>query len=508
MSVYMRIKVILPLCVVMLSGCVTPPVPFTNMDNSVNAKHLRKTMGAGQTPVTAPISLYDAMARALKYNLDHRVKMMETDLAQRNYDLSKYDMLPQIVANGGYYGRNNDVGSSSLSLLSGRQSLEPSTATKRNLFNADLTASWNILDFGVSKIRAQQLGDKTLIHEERRRKAIIQLMEDVHRAYWRAVSAQRLGQRLHVLESDVQTAFRDSRKLYAAHRTAPMPALSYQRELNDITLQAQKMQGELGLAKIELAALMNLPAGTEYSLVIPQTQTAPGTIVMPFERMVETALQHRPEIRESAYAVRIGEAGVRKVVLEALPGLQLYGGLNANSNSFLVNKDWISYGAKASWNLMKIFETPMRKRKAQAEVALEKQRAMATAVAVTAQISIARARYESLWSEYQTAVQGAEVQTDILGQITAMSRARSASRQALVREQMNAILSEARRDVTHAELQEATANIYTAMGYDPYGADITGRENLQTLSKSLRVLWTARARSPSGKDPRQTRKIR
>ena len=60
-----------------------------------------------------------------------------------------------------------------------------------------------------------------------------------------------------------------------------MPALSYQRELNDITGQAQKMQRELGMAKIELAALMNLPAGIHYSLKTPAHMSVPGAIIIP-----------------------------------------------------------------------------------------------------------------------------------------------------------------------------------------------------------------------------------
>ena len=484
-------------CAVMLVACTNVPVPLTEMENATIAADLRAGVTDGQEPITGSVDLYEAMARALKYNLDHRVAMMEYDLAARDYDLSKYDMLPQIVANGGYYGRNNEAGSSSLSLLSGRQSLEPSTSTERDVFNTDLTASWNILDFGVSKIRSEQLGDESLIYAERRRKAIISLMEDVHRAYWRAVSAQRLGQRLEALEADVIRAYDDSRALYTDGRTAPMPALSYQRELNDIRAQAQKMKRELSMARMELAALMNLPAGTEFTLEIPAYMPAPGQIIMPFDEMIDTALQNRPEIRESSYAVRIGHGEVKKAALEALPGLQLYGGVNANSNDFLFNNDWVSYGAKASWNLIKIFETPTRKRRAEAKLALEEERAMAAAMAVMTQVSIARARYDALLEEYNTATRGMEVQNDILGQVSMMSQARTVSRQTLVREQMNAIIAEARRDSAHAEMQEASANIYTSMGYDPYAANITGQEDIQTLSESLRVLWMARSKAPA-----------
>jgi len=241
-----------------LMACSTVPQAITVSEALNHAEELRTELSAQREPVTQPISLYEGMARALKYNLNHRVSMMEMNLARADYDLSHYDRLPKIVANSGYYGRNNQQGSSSLSLLSGRQSLEPSTATERDVFSGDLTASWNMLDFGLSKIRSEQLGDDIMIYEERRRKAIIQIMEDVHRAYWRAVTSERLKTRLALLEGDVRQAFDDSRILYTARKTAPMAALTYQRELNDIQGQSQRLSRDLRLAKMELAALMGL----------------------------------------------------------------------------------------------------------------------------------------------------------------------------------------------------------------------------------------------------------
>jgi len=172
----------------MVAACTSVPQPITNQEALNNAASVRAEITSQQEPVTQSISLYEAMARALKYNLDHNVAMMEIDLAQSDFDLSRHDVLPQIVANGGYYGRINEAGASSLSLISGRESLEPSTSTDRNVWSGDLTMSWNVLDFGLSKIRSEQLADETLIYEERRRKAIIQIMEDVHRAYWRPVT--------------------------------------------------------------------------------------------------------------------------------------------------------------------------------------------------------------------------------------------------------------------------------------------------------------------------------
>jgi outer membrane protein TolC len=449
-----------------------------------------------QAPITQSISLYEAMARALKFNLNHRVSMMEADLANADYEVSRWDMLPRVVANGQYYGRSNEAGARSLSLLSGRESLEPSTSTERDVYTGDLTATWNILDFGLSKIRSKQLANEALIQEERRRKAVIQIMEDVHRAYYRAVSAERLTTRLSALENEVTTAFQTSREQFALRRTAPMPALSYQRELNDIQGQANRLAREMQVAKMELASLMGLTPDQKYSLQVPAEMPRPTRLSMSYEDMIDEALRNRPEIRENIYTQRISEKEIKKATLEALPSIEGFVGIDSSSNDFLFNSDWAGYGARASWNLLNVFATGKREKKAKARHELEKARGLATAMAVMTQVGVARSRYESLTQAYMTASDGAMVQGDILGQVESLARASSASKQTLVRERMNGILSEARRDAVMAEMAEASAHIYTALGYDPYSTAIDGSEDLKTIAEDLRVLWTERSKKP------------
>jgi outer membrane protein TolC len=475
-----------------LVACQSATTNLTPAELQASAQSLRSTINANSEPVTAPIGVYDAMARALKNNLDHRVAMMELDLARQDYELSRWDQLPKVVASGGYYGRGNEAGASSLSLLSGRESLEPSTSLEEEYAAGDLMASWNILDFGLSRIRSEQLQDESRIMEERRRKAVISIMEDVHRAYWRAVSADRLVRRLDALEGDVRKAFDDSRALYQGGRTAPMPALSFQRELNDIQGQAQRLRREMGEAKAELASLMGMPPDQPFSLSIPTRFPAPMRLNMNMDEMIATALNQRPEMREALYRTRIAEGDIRKATLEAFPSLEGFVGLNASTNDFLFNQDWVSYGAKASWNLMKIFETPKRRRRAMAADIVEHEKALATAMAVMTQVAVSRLRYQALAAEYQTAQAGAGVQGDITALITKQAQVSSASRQTLVREQMNAILAEARRDAVHAHMREAESQIYSAMGFDPYPQGITGQEDLQSLAVALQQLWESR----------------
>jgi len=184
---------------------------------------------------------------------------------------------------------------------------------------------------------------------------------------------------------------------------------------------------------------------------------------------------------------------MKKAALEALPGVKLFAGINTSSNDFLYNNDWSNVGAQASWNLMKVFETPARKARAAGQTSLEREKALATAMAVMTQVNVARARYNFLQSEYNTVSQGARGQSDIMSQVEAQRETNALSKQTLVREKMNTIISEARRDSLHAEMQEASAQIYTAMGYDPYGADIDGTESISTIAQSLQILWDARS---------------
>ncbi|MEA2084918.1 MAG: hypothetical protein U9O82_11935 [Thermodesulfobacteriota bacterium] len=103
----------------LLFGCAVTPQPYTRNDFVIQARQGRASLYYDQEPVTGKVILYEAMARAVKYNLEHRVKQIEKAVAGGNLEMARYDLLPQLVTSAGYSARNNDNGSSSMSLLSG-----------------------------------------------------------------------------------------------------------------------------------------------------------------------------------------------------------------------------------------------------------------------------------------------------------------------------------------------------------------------------------------------------
>ena len=481
---------------VLTTGCAVTPQPFSPDELRAQSADRVERYIANQEVVDKPISLYDAMARAIKYNLDYKVELMERSLRVSELDLTRFDQLPDLVASAGYNSRNNFSGSRSSELLSsssvGGQSLVPSTSSERDVFDADLTLSWDVLDFGLSYVRAEQKADEVLIAEERKRKVINRIIEDVRTAYWRAVSAERLISQLSVLETDITKALADSDKIYQRRKTPPLAALTYQRELLKIQQDIQNLQQDLVVAKRQLAALMNIDPGSDYALVLPDRSEAVVDIRANPEQMIKTALLNRSELREISYQQRINEKEGTAELLKLLPSLRLFGGFNYNSNDFLFSNDWRSIAAQTSWNLLDVFSYSAKKRRGEATKQLLDQRALATTMAVMTQVHVSLSRFEIAKRRLATTRQYHTVQSEILTQTVATHQSSRGSKQNLIRERMNEIVSEAKYDLALADLQNAFANIYASMGLDPFGATARSDDSVSELSKHLKQHWSTR----------------
>src|SRR5690348_1462459 len=82
----------------LLASCIVQPHPLTDAERGAEAAADRQAMFAGQEPLTHPLTLSEAYARALKYNLDRRVKLMEQAIAYDGLTAGNYDLLPKLTA--------------------------------------------------------------------------------------------------------------------------------------------------------------------------------------------------------------------------------------------------------------------------------------------------------------------------------------------------------------------------------------------------------------------------
>ena len=468
-----------------LAGCSLIPVPLEAREISDRATADRHAVTQGQEPVTGPISLYEAIARALKYNLDLRLELTQRTLAETRLDLSRYELLPQAVAGSAFNSRDKFSGSSSRSLLTGIQSLESSTSSDRDIATADLNLSWTVLDFGLSYVRAQQAADRVLQAEEEKRKVVNRIVQDVSTAYWRAVSNDRLIARLGDLLNRVNQALRQSQEVESRKLERPLTALTYQRELVGIKRELQELQRDLAFAKVQLAALMNIPPGQEFEIEIPSRGRNDRSIDISPAMLEQLALENRPELRNVAYDQRINRKEATTALLSLLPGVDFSLGKSYSSNSFLFNKNWLAYGAQVSWNLFNVFKLPATRRAvaAQDEVLMAQRLALSMAILTQVYVSLVQNAHAS--QEYMTASEYFDTQVKIVDQLQSGVEAKAVTEQSLIREEMNMLLADVKYDIARADVENAYAGLFAAIGVDPVPGGVISGE-VEDLASTLR----------------------
>jgi len=471
-----------------LSACSITPNELTLEENLLRIENDTKALFKDQAEIDGAITLYEAMARALKYNMDQRLKIMQVALTKQELTTANLSLLPKLTLEAGYTGRNNDLGSNSQSLDDGSESLESSTSSDRNSKTASLGFTWNVLDFGLSYIRAQQRADRVLIAEERRRKVVHNLIQDVREAFWNAASAERVLQRINPLMQRVQSALQDARRGRSSGQEAPLSALRYQRELLDSLRQLKSLRRELNTAKTRLAALMNLKPGTSYNLdTTGASFDVPKIDLGDVERLEKIALLHRPELREEAYSARINHKDIRKEYVRLLPGLELETAWNFDSNSYAYEQTWWSWGTSISKNLFDVFNAPQAIERAETKAEVAAYRRYALSLAVMSQVHISLASYTQAVDEFKTVSELFDVESGIKESVSANVRAGSVGRRDMIQAELQAILSELRRDMAFSRVRNAVGRLYISLGADPLPEAIEN-DDIGTLSNALEAI--------------------
>ncbi len=451
--------------ITLFAGCAVVPEQLTDSEvrNRVNSD--QALLYVEQEQVFKPISFEEAVARALKYNLDYRLKLMESALASGLANLSRYDMLPNLLANAGYASRNNDSGGNSVDIDTGQRTLTNSTSQERNRQLASAEFSWNMLDFGVSYFRAKQQADQYLIAEERRRRVIQNILQDTRASYWRAVGAQRLARDAEVLGERAKSALERSREAEAQGLLPPRDALNYQRMLLDAVALLASRRQELEFAKRELAALMNVTPGTDFTVV---EGVEPALMPVPFNiaELEEVALSNRPELREEDFRMRITADEARRQLVTLLPGISFTAGAQYDSNKYLYNNNWIESGVRVSFNLMKALSYPAMKDVQEAQKRNDQARRLALSMAILTQVRVSVERYRLALHDLDIARDSNKVDQRLASYARAAESTRADTELELIRAETRSLNSQYQHYSAYAAAQTAFGRIYNSIGLE------------------------------------------
>ncbi len=452
-----------------LTACGTVQVqPLTADELLEQAARDRQAAAAEVPPIAGKLSMDEAVARALKYNLDRRTRMMEEALALNQLDVANLDMLPRLMANAGYTWRDSDLITRSVDSVTGLPSLaNPYISSERARPAYDLGLTWNMLDFGLSYYGAKQSADRVNIAGERRRKAMHVLIQDVRSAFWRTVSAQKLRDDVRRTVMLAEDALADARKVEAERLRSPVDTLRYQRQLLENLRLLESIEQELASGRIELAALINAPLGQAFEVEEPGAKVGADLLDIPVARMEELAVAQNADLREHFYNSRIAVQETKRTMLRLFPNLSFNYDLRYDADRYLINNRWNAAGMHLSYNLMNLVSGPAQKRLAEAGVTLADQRRVAAQMTVLTQVHLSRLQYQIAYRQYLRADQIWQADAKIAEHMKNREAVEAQSKLEQVANSTTAILSLLRRYQSLAQLQAAAGKVQATMGMEP-----------------------------------------
>lgn len=457
-----------------ISGCSVTPQVMTKLENVQKSRVDLAELRADAQQIDGVVELNEAVARALKYNRSRRVSLMNTVLANNKLATAHFDMLPSLTAKAGYSDRSTHAVSSSGTYDENTQQLTAvsppsySGGAEKESNTHDLTLTWNVLDFGLSYVRAEQQADQALIAQERERKAIHNLIIDVRTAYWRAASAQKLLTLVTPLRERVRLALEDAKEVETLALQSPLQALTYQRDLLDINRSLQALHKDLRNAKTELATLMGLEPDQDFTLPdIAATGYEVLDVNIDVDTLENLALAQRPELKESRYSERITTAEGRAALLALLPSLNLNYAAHLDDNAYLLYDQWQDWGATVNVNLLNMFKTSAIRAQGEAAEAVGKEQRLALTAAVIGQVHLSLIAYNQAKEEFSTASEYLDVVTRINQQIQDQGEVGAGTELQMIREELNMVLATLRRDVAYGEVQNGYGRVFISSGMDP-----------------------------------------
>jgi outer membrane protein TolC len=475
-----RVPVVVTLCLLLIAGCTLKPEALTPQEHVARAQTDAAIITKNYVPLTGPLSLAEAVARALKYNYDVQLSQAEVSLQEKQLDLAMAQMLPRLAAGAGYDWRNKPDAAESIDVITREQSLAWSYSEEPNHGTADLSLSWNALDLGVSYFQAKQQGYRAMIAVERRRKVIDGIVKSTAAAYWRAAAAARLLPKIDPLLEEARRILGTSQRVSDEHLQSPLALLDFQQNMIIVLGELERIHNELAAANIELATLINVPPTADLQFSTSPDELQPITNI-DNHQLEEICLVMRPELHIEVYQQKIDRQDVYKEIIKMLPGVGVLGGLNYDSNNLLYNNFWSQLGVRATFNLFNLIQGPLAISVAKQSVELDEQRRLALSVALVGQVNLSVQEYVNALSSYRTAEQVDAVGRQIATVADDVTQAGAQSESDRIRRQMTVLTTRIGRDRALARVHTALADIYSSVGADlvPAGAEF---DDLATLT--------------------------
>jgi len=291
------------------------------------------------------------------------------------------------------------------------------------------------------------------------------LIQNVRSAYWRALAAEALGERVNQTIRQAEDALEMSRAMSDERVRSPDEALRYQRNLLENLRLLEAVEREVINSRVSLANLMGLMPGAEFTLVEPDT--TPTKIAVGLTELEAIALMRNTDLREKMLDVRIAANDTRKAILKLLPGLSFDYGVRKDDDYYLKNQEWRDASVRVSYNLFSLLSAPAIKRAAKKNEALAEARRIALQMTVLSQVHLTYYSYHEALQQFSRADDIFSVDSQLAALAASQTQSATAGSLREISASVTSILSLVRRYQAMAKVNEAAGQLQASLGLEP-----------------------------------------
>jgi outer membrane protein TolC len=415
-----------------------------------------------------PLTLADALATAQQYNMDAWVAAQERKYQHELRTQSVLNMLPSMLLGGDSSRRTKFDASSSVSLETGQESLEPSFSAEKDIRRWNVEATWSLLDFGISYFRQQQQAQREQIAAERERRLRQNLSLQVTRVYWQAVTSREIAAEADQAADRIDVALKLLAREVQEQTLTKLDALRRETRLLEQQQELRKYQQAYRAAMTELAALMGVPPGTPFELA-PVTFDA--SLVPPDDfdlgTLEQEALLCRPELFEKDLEVAISRTEAHIAIAQMFPNVSLFWRYDTDRNRYLAFDSWHTAGLRASWDLLSIPQQWAAHGAVQMQGELLQRKRIAIAVAILTQLHLAVIQHDESRDRLALAARISERHRQLLTAVQKTVDEGTAADSEVLDQQMKYLRAHAKALDELAEFKLARARVWNSVGRPP-----------------------------------------
>jgi outer membrane protein TolC len=384
---------------IVAAGCA--PQPGLQEARDANAKQDMEVYRCRGPTIDGPLTLQDALDYAARHNIGAWIAAEESRFQQELATQSTLKLLPSLKLGSDYQDRSRFDASSSQSLETGGQSLEPSFSSEKRTASFDISVTWNLLDFGISFLRARQQSNRVTISIQRQRRVRQNLTWQVTRVYWRAIAAREVAERAEPINQAIAAMLEKTRQEIDDQTISQTEGLKRETSFLQRQDELRRYQREYLTAKMELSRLIGLPPGTPFTLARVDFNKPLEAAEYDAAELEWEALRQRPELFEKDLEQAISRDEAHIAISQMFPSPAMFWRLNYDSNRFLAFSHWNTVGLNASWDLLAIPHQIKQHDANTLQTGLIASRRMAIAVAILTQLHLSLIDYRQALEQYQ-----------------------------------------------------------------------------------------------------------